>query len=165
LPTGEGEGEWKSTKYYEQWGVWQSLYDKDFEVPIPAGEHVIEIEDTGADWVSIPHYVFTGCRDPRFAEVDLLGLCTDDFAILWLHDQESNWYNDKHGEPPGEITGLASTLRGLRDGGYRIEWWDTRKGEVIETAEGTCVEGRLPLHPPTFTRDIAAIVGALSERD
>ena len=161
LPAGEGEGEWKSTKFYEQWGIWQSVYDKDFEVPIPAGEHVIEIENTGSDWVSVPYYVFAGCRDPKFAELDLYGLRTDDFAILWLHDQESTWFNDKEGKEPREISGASTTLLGLSDGEYRIEWWDTRKGEVIATAEARCEGGQLPLEAPNFRRDIAGKVAAV----
>lgn len=158
LPAGPGEGEWKSTRYYEQWGIWQSVYDTEFEAPIPAGRRVIEIENTGADWVSVGPYRFTGCRDPQFATLDQLGLHTEDYAILWLHDPESNWHNDLRGIEPAEMAGITTSLLGLRDGAYRVEWWDTRAGEVILEVEAESADGALPLAPPTFTRDIAAKV-------
>ena len=100
-------------------------------MPIAAGPHVIEIENTAGDWLSIPRYTFTEVRDPRFAPLDQLGLRTDDFAVFWLHDEESNWYNDKLGKAPREMAGAKTELLGLQDGRYRIEWWDTRKGPAF----------------------------------
>ncbi len=158
LLTGAGQGEWKSTQFYPQWGVWQSVYDKDYEVPIPAGEHAIVLENAGSDWVTVPALTFVGCRDPRLAQLDLLGLRAEDFAVLWAHDPESNWYNDKLGKLPKLIAGASTTLLGLTDGTYRVEWWDTRKGTVMSTAEARCEGGKLPLLMPDFTRDVAAQV-------
>jgi len=129
-------------------------------VAIPAGQHVIEIENTGSDWVSVPTYTFTNCRDPRFTRMDTLGLRTDDFAVLWLHDEESNWYNDQKGKQPRQDGGVATTLLGLKDGAYRIEWWDTQKGEAIGTTEAKCEGGKLPVAPPAFVRDVAGKVMA-----
>jgi len=160
VPAGEGEGEWKSTKYMAEWSTWQSTYDRDYEVPIPAGEHTIELENTGPDWVTVTGLTFTGCRDPKLATLDLLGLRTGDYAILWVHDPASNWYDDKYGRLPGAIAGAKIALPGLRDGAYRVEWWDTRKGEVLLTAEVTSHGASLPLEVPTFTRDIAAKISA-----
>lgn len=158
LLAGEGEGEWKSTRFYPEWDIWQSVYDKDYEVPIPAGDHVIEIENTGMDWVTVTSYTFTGCRDPRLARLDLLGLRTEDFAILWVHDPESNWYNDKYGRAPREIAGASFAIQGLADGDYLVEWWDTRSGEITATDRVRAVAGECVLAPPVFLRDIAARV-------
>lgn len=152
---GEGQGEWTSTQWREEWKIWQSLYNKDYEVPIPAGQHVIELENSGKDWIEINQYTFTGCRDPRFAKMDTYGLRTDDFAVLWLHDQDSNWYNDKVGKAPQPVTGLQVPVKGLRDGRYKLEWWDTRKGVATATTSAVCRDGRLDLQPPDFIRDIA----------
>lgn len=158
LVAGPGEGEWKATQFFDQWGIWQSRYDTDLEVPLPAGQHVIEIENTGSDWVSITSYTFTNCRDPRYVTLDQYGLRTGDHAILWLHDQESNWYNDKQGKTPRQLSGVTSALRGLQDGKYIVQWWDTRTGQVVAAGEAVSEHGRLPLAPPAFTRDIAAQV-------
>ena len=158
LLAGEGQGEWKSTKWVEQYKIWQSLYGKDYEVPVAAGAHVIEIENTGKDWVEVSPYTFTGCRDPQYAQMDTYGLRTDDLALVWLHDRESNWYNDKYGRTPGPVRGLQVPLTGLRDGAYRLEWWDTRQGTVLQTTRATCAGGKLLIQAPDFTRDIAVKV-------
>jgi hypothetical protein len=161
LPAGEGQGPWKSTTWVEQWKIWQSTYDQDFSAPVPAGKHVIELEVTGKDWVSVPRITFTGVRDPRLLQLDRWGLVADGYAIFWLHDPNSNWYNDKYNKPPQPILGAKSSLTGLRDGHYRLEWWDTRKGETIKTEEATCTAGTLPLTVPGFLRDIAGKAVAL----
>jgi hypothetical protein len=158
LPCGAGEGPWQEAKWSEQYQIWQNIYDRDYEVAIPAGEHVIELTNSGKDWAEITAYTFAGCRDPQYATMDTYGLRTDDFALLWLHDQESNWLSDKQGRTPQPGRGAATTLLGLQDGEYRIEWWDTRQGAVVGTATATCIEGRLPLAPPDFARDVAAQV-------
>jgi len=160
LPAGEGQGEWKSTKWQEQWKIWQSVYDKDYEMPIPAGQHSIEITNTGKDWVEISPYTFTGCRDPQFAQMDAYGLRTGTLALVWLHDVDSNWYNDKHGRPPVPVQGLKVPLQGLKDGAYKLQWWDTRKGAVLRTTTAKCVQGTLVIAAPEFTGDIAVKVTA-----
>ncbi len=158
LLAGEGEGAWKSTKWLEQYKIWQSVYDQDYEVLIPAGQHVIEMENTGKDWLEVSPYTFTGCRDPQYAQIDTYGLSTDDLALVWLHDQDSNWYNDKRGLTPVPVQGLRVPLAGLKDGAYRLEWWDTRQGTVLQTTRGQCTDGTLTIAAPDFTRDIAVKV-------
>ncbi|MEN6345701.1 MAG: DUF5060 domain-containing protein [Armatimonadia bacterium] len=158
LPAGEGTGPWKKTTWVEQHKIWQSEYDTDIEVPVPAGEHVIELENSGKDWIGVTQYVFAGCRDPQYGTLQCLGMRTADYALLWLHDPESTWYNDKLGKVPQPIDGATTTLLGLADGNYQVEWWDTRKGEVSATNPAVSAEGKLSLTVPTFTRDVAAKV-------
>jgi len=161
LPAGEGQGPWKSTTWVEQYKIWQSNYDQDFSAPVPAGKHVIELEVTGKDWVAVPRITFTGVRDPRMVRLDRWGLVADGYAIFWLHDPNSNWYNDKYGKLPSPILGAKTSLTGLTDGPYRVEWWDTRKGEIVKTEEVTCTGGTLQLTVPGFLRDIAGKAVAL----
>lgn len=158
LLAGEGDGPWKSTEYVEEHDIWQSVYDKQISVPVPAGKHVIEVQNTGKDWVQVPRYTFAGCRDPGYVDINFQGLRTDQFAVLWAHDTASTWYNDKHGKAPAHWEGVSSALHGLREGRYRVDWWHTRTGEIVSTEQATCMEGRLPLSPPAFQRDIAAQV-------
>ena len=156
LLAGEGEGPWKSTELYGDDGPWQSTYDEDFAVDIPAGEHVIELENTGGDWVSVPSIRLTGYVDPRLGRVEAYGLCDDRLALVWLRDKRSTWYNDAQGVEPARLEGLTCPLRGLPAGEYEIEWWDTRQGEPLQTRPASCRDGELLLQPPPFGRDIAA---------
>lgn len=161
LPCAEGEGPWKKAVYSEQWKIWQNVYDQDYEVAIPAGEHVIEVTNTGKDWANVGSYTFVGVRDPHYAAVDQYGLSDGKLAMLWLHDQESNWYNDKYNKPPQPIKDLKTALRGLPDGNYKVEWWDTRQGKLLSTQTLRSKNQVLPLTPPEFTRDIAAKIRAV----
>jgi hypothetical protein len=158
LPCAEGQGPWEKAVWSEQYKIWQNIYNRDYEVPIPAGEHAIEISNSGKDWLEVTQFTFAGCRDPRYVPLDLYGLRTPDFAILWLHDQESNWLSDQQGKTPQPVRGATTALAGLRDGAYRLEWWDTRKGAVLRSTTAVCKAGKLPVAAPAFTRDIAAKV-------
>jgi hypothetical protein len=156
LPAGPpGEGDYKATNWREQWQIWQSDYNQSYTVPIPAGEHVIEVENTGKDWVSIGGWTFGGCRDPRYKPGEVLGLVTPDLALAWVHDGDSTWYNDRYGRIPGPVSGATTELTGLADGVWRLEWWDTRRGAPVAETTETCAGGRMPVHVPAFTRDIA----------
>lgn len=64
--------------------------------------------------------------------------------------------------PPGE-TSDRPALSGrwiaidLPEGGYTIEWWDSKKGEIINAVEENTVQSKLKvLIPDSVTRDIAA---------
>lgn len=156
LPCGPGEGPWKRAFFSPQWQIWQNYYDQDFEISIPAGEHLVELTNEGKDWAEITQIKFIGLRDPRFALLDQCGLYDDQRALIWLHDQESNWYNDKYGRLPAPLRGVQTSLRGLKDGRWRVQWWDTRAGRPLAETQAVCRQGVLPLRVPDFTRDIAA---------
>jgi len=108
--------------------------------------------------VSLPEMVLTKYVDPKFAPVDALGLRSDELALIWLRDQESNWFNDAGGKDPAPIEGLECTLLDLPDGDYEIEWWDTRQGVATAVTHSTAEDGRLVLRAPKFLRDIAGKV-------
>lgn len=151
-----GEGVGASTKYYPQWGCWQSDFNQDFEVDVPAGKHVLELENTGKDHVTLSELWLTGYVDPKYASMDVLGLAADRLALVWLHDQNSNWFSDSQGLKPEKVTGLDCDLLDVPEGDYVVQWWDTWKGEPIAKAKAKCNQGRLALKPPAFERDIAA---------
>lgn len=113
------------------------------EVPVAAGSHVIRLENTGKDWVHLREFALT----PYAYELAALGKANDELAVIWVYRRE-----------PGEGT-IAGTLSvpGLRDGDYRVAWWDTTKGQVVgETAATVSGGAALPLATPPISHDIAA---------
>lgn len=50
---GPGEGEWKTVRHMPEWNVYQNVYDRDYEVPLPAGVERIEVAVTGGDWLQL----------------------------------------------------------------------------------------------------------------
>jgi len=54
LATGpQGQGEWKSSKFHEQWKTYQCTYDRDFEVALPDGTRSVTVANTNGTWVSL----------------------------------------------------------------------------------------------------------------
>ncbi len=155
-----GEGEYKSSEYQPDWDGWYSTYDEDYTVDLPPGHHTVEVDNAGGDWVEVSSYRFEGCVDPRFATgLDVYGIATDDFAILWLHNESSNWKTDAAGQEPEPTPETVSfALRGLREGSYRIEWFDTRTGEPVRAETAIATGGALHIRPGRVARDVACKV-------
>jgi len=103
---------------------------------------------------------FTGLRQADAVisdeELRVLGYQGDDCAYLWISDSRATWWNQiaEH-KQPAPVTDAAIEIRGLRDGTYRVEWWDTYQGKTIDTEQVSCTDGRLNIPIPSFTRDIA----------
>jgi hypothetical protein len=85
-----------------------------------------------------------------------VGLQGKDRVYCWLFDPQAGWDSIviEHRTPvPHEQTALDVT--GLSPGAYRIEWWDTRTGQIIEQLDLTTDDGRLHLAAPVWQRDVA----------
>jgi hypothetical protein len=155
LPTGPGEGEWKESHFMEQWQLYQCRYDEDFAIDVPAGPHVIRLENADGDWISLTRIVLGDYTTNTGLDVRVLGLSDGTSALLWVQNKLSNWYTDLHAEPLGSITGATTAIEGMRDGRYRVEWWDTWAGKPIRTDHADCTDGLLKLALPDFERDVA----------
>ncbi len=57
--------------------------------------------------------------------------------------------------PPTQIKDCDIIIKGLSNGDYNIEWWDTIKGEIISRTTAVCRNQRLKLRVPNFSSDIA----------
>ncbi|MCZ2152334.1 MAG: hypothetical protein LC114_00295, partial [Bryobacterales bacterium] len=93
----------------------------------------------------------------------LYGPVAPDRALLWIHDPLGFRVIDGKPNRGGPQAGASLNVRGLDDGRYTIEWWDTRRGEVIRRDKGNVRHSRhfgygLELAPPAFEYDIAARV-------
>ena len=155
LPCGEGQG--KSWRHVPQWKLWESVYDEDIRVPVKAGLRRIRVENHGKDWVSVPRYVFTGCRAHERQEAVCYALAAPSVAVAWIQNGDSTWVN--HARSPAEIRSFppaAYTLEGFADGAYEVEWWETWKG-VPQRRETVRAEGgKLTLTPGPVATDLAA---------
>jgi hypothetical protein len=103
---------------------------------------------------------FAGLRQTDAAisgdELGVLGYQGDDCAYLWISDSRATWWNQiVENERPTTVTDAEIEIRNLRDGTYRVEWWDTNKGKTIRTEQMSSVNGRLHIPVPSFSRDVA----------
>lgn len=155
LPCGEGHG--KSSRYVEQWKLWESVYDEEISVPISAGARRIRVENHGQDWVGVKRYIFRGCRTQERQEVVCYALAAPSVAIAWIQNCESTWVN--HAQHPSEIRpfpAAAYTLGGFADGAYEVEWWETWQGKLLRRERVSAAGGKLTLFPGPVATDIAA---------
>lgn len=121
-------------------------------VPLPAGEIAVQIENTGQDWFEIAGYEFA---PGAVYLLNSTGLQSEDRALLWIYD-----INSQYGSAPnGLFTGEQMTLRGLADGTYDVDFYATRgPGGIIHSTRVDSQSGRLSCTIPDFTGDIAVKV-------
>ncbi|MFH1238778.1 MAG: hypothetical protein V1653_01550 [bacterium] len=156
FPTGEkGAGEWKDSKWQKQWSIWQSDYDADYSIDVPAGKHTIRLENTGSDWAIIKNITLTNYKSKNYAEARAVGLIRNDEAMLWIQNTNSNWYNSSKNIEPAPQENISFDLLGLPDGTYKLEWWDTWAGTIINQTEASSSGGNLTVNLAELKTDIA----------
>jgi hypothetical protein len=152
LPCAEGLG--RKSVFRPQWKIWETTYDEDIAIDVPAGKHRIRLDNLGRDWVRITRYVMTGCKTIDRPQVLVCGMKTDRLAMVWLQNEASSWVNHAKGEVPTEAA-FTLTLEGLPDGKRRLEWWETWKGSVARVEEAEVRNGQLTLAVPELKTDVA----------
>jgi hypothetical protein len=55
---GPGEGPWKKAEYKPKWKIYQNIYDQDIFAEIPQGTHIITLNNTDGDWLTITAIAF-----------------------------------------------------------------------------------------------------------
>ncbi len=156
FPVGpEGEGEWKKREYKKEWQIFWANYDRDYEVEVPAGRHVIRLENTGKDWIAIEKITLTDYKSSNYADIRVIGLTRNGEALLWIHNKGRNWYNNYKELEVAPIRDAKFDILEVPDGQYRVEWWDTHKGAITRTEEIQSEEGRLTISVPELSSDIS----------
>ncbi|MCX7046764.1 MAG: hypothetical protein NTX50_14920 [Candidatus Sumerlaeota bacterium] len=93
---------------------------------------------------------------PADSAVRLIGLQARDQAYLWLLNPQATWAD--HLDPnakPSDVSGLTLQVTGLQPGAYKIQWWDTQDGKIIQETNAISTAGVLKTAAPVFNRDIA----------
>jgi hypothetical protein len=129
-------------------------YNGAYGVKLPAGKHVIKVENTGKDWIFVG-YQLTDYKIQTTPNLRVLGIGDDATALLWMQNKDNTWHRRSLGKEPREVAPSRVTFSGLRDGQYTVEWWDTYQGMVTATQQVRCVNGRLTLNAPAVKTDVA----------
>ena len=150
-----GEGHGKSWQHRPQWKLWESVYDEEITIDVPAGVHRIRLENHGRDWIEMRELRFSGCRLQTRPDLLCAALACDEVAILWVQNQKSSWFEHGRGEvKPARAARIA--LRGLPDGEYTVEWWETWEGNVARSETARAQDGLLQLRLAALPTDTAA---------
>jgi hypothetical protein len=127
-------------------------------VDVPAGAKVLTIKSNGRDYFRL-----SAMRLKNYApELGVKAMGKDDRAILWIYRLDSL------AGPPGSGDSAASQgkveLDGLRDGNYRLVWWDTLRAEVIEEHDVTASGGKLEFATIPIRTDAAVLLTRKGEQ-
>lgn len=161
FPCGENIG--KQSNYQAQWDLWESVYDEDVVIDVPAGRHRIKVGNLGKDWMRISRYVFTGCRVVDRPNLLVAAIRSPEMTLVWLQNRASTWFNHhpataSGGKPIAVVPPARLTLEGYPAGCYQIQWWDTWKGEPDGTEQVVAEDGKIVLLTGAIKTDRAAKV-------
>jgi len=157
LPTGEGLGH--SSTYVEQWKRWETTYDKDIAVNVPAGRHEIRIQNDGSDWVTVDYFRLINYRTNATPDLRVTGMQTPRKALVWIQNRAYTWFNIRDGASIPPVAPTKLELSGFADGEYEVELWDTVDGTVMERRDSIVLDGKLVFELPKLQRDVAVKIG------
>jgi len=133
-----------------------AVTDTTYQVGISAGEHIIKVDNTGTDWISISSYNFSDLG----SQVDSYVLTSEDkdYAAGWVLNNEYNHENVVDNGNPDPAIGAAVTIPDFQAGSYFITWLDCLTGEILN-AEPVVVDGNgLVILVPDLYWDAAFVV-------
>lgn len=80
-------------------------------------------------------------------------LRNDRYALGWIYTPEHFTQDDPL--PPPAVSNLVLCLRGVTNGDFRIEFWDTRRGKPVHLCRVASDQETLACEIPPFVRDLA----------
>jgi len=141
-PLARGEG--------DAWAYWRS-----YAMPITKGQHKITVRNagTGSLWTG---FELTRFRRREGPDLDVYGMQSGDFILLWLRNPQFIWIYRREGRDVRPQPEGLLTLSGVPQGAYRARWLDTVTGRDLGRADVTASDGTLTLRTPRITYSAAA---------
>ena len=121
----------------------------------PPGKHALAVANTDGDWFQIRWIKLPAYRSSRYPDVNVVGLQNEGLVLLWVQNRGSTWRAAYDGHQPRTLADLRISLPVLAGGKWRIEWWDTFKGEILREETVRAQKGALVVAPPQFAADLA----------
>lgn len=121
-------------------------------VEVPAGAHVVSLENTGDDWAALEKFTLTDYT-PILGAYALSG---PDSFLAWIYHR-----NNLMAAPGSAMTPVSGQLAvpSLQPGRYRATWWDTLAGRVLRNDQISVSAYATPsLATPSIGRDVALFV-------
>jgi hypothetical protein len=129
-------------------------YDGVYDAPIPAGRHTITVENTGTDWFNVSYRIPWLRGEPMLR---VLGVQGTTEGLVWVQNRAHTWpavAKGKHQAAP--VNGACLRLESMPPGTWRVETWDTVKGDVTCASTQTVgADGLLEFPLPPITWDAA----------
>ena len=153
---GEGEGEWEKSFWVEEWKRFQGVFNKEYGIPVPPGEHAIKVVNDGADWMEITMFKFENCGVQTAQLLKVFGFKKSKNIFLWVRNSNYIWSQVKHAGMPRSIRNAIIKIPGIEKGSYKVEWWDTYwDGKFEEVFNKVGQDKILELKVPSMHKDAA----------
>ena len=135
------------------WNCWKA-----YPIPVAAGHHEIQVTNAGSGglWTAYELQDYLRREGP---DLEVLGMQTDDYLLVWARNPQYVWLFDREGRKPSRQEPGLLTLAGVSDGKYSVQWRETTTGERLGEAEVTAADGRLVLRTPPITRSAVVKLG------
>jgi hypothetical protein len=97
--------------------------------------------------------------------IRVIGSQGKDRAYLFLSDKEANWYSIVvERMKPRKREGVSIIIKGISPGKYKVQWFDTYEGRVLEEKISATKNGTFQISAPPFLRDIACKILRIGNR-
>ncbi len=130
----------------------RSYYQR-YPVEIPAGSHTIRVANTGGGSITTA-FELTNYVRRNGPNLEVRGLQTDDYVLLWLKHPEFNWMYRRMGQQTEEQPAGRLTLRGVPDGKWDAQWTDTIEARPVGQETVPSRDGILVLRTPPTAKSV-----------
>ncbi|MDA0837058.1 MAG: cellulase family glycosylhydrolase [Planctomycetota bacterium] len=130
----------------------QYRYNKVYRINVPAGKHMIVVDNHGHDWIKVA-YVLENYRTGGEESLGGYGIAGPDMVLLWLTVQENIYYARHWGIGSASVIKGVLNVRGLTYGDWEASVYNTTLGEMLSTTSFRGSSGKVEL--PSVVRDVA----------
>ncbi|HLP00047.1 MAG TPA: hypothetical protein VK171_15740, partial [Fimbriimonas sp.] len=133
-----------------------SQYNGAYTVMVPAGKHTVTVTNNGTDWLTA-NFRFRELTPRETPALIGWAVVGDTTALAWLRVEDRSWTKlAVLKENPAPVPACRVRLDGLASGKYRLELWDTWKGEPFRiTTAAVGLDGTLEFGIPPVETDVA----------
>jgi hypothetical protein len=128
-------------------------YYQKYPIKIPVGGHTIRVANTGGGSMTTA-FALTNYVRRNGPNLEVRGLQTDDYLLLWLKHPEFNWMYRRMGLQPEEQPAGRLTLRDVPDGKWEAQWMDTVEARLVGQETVTSRDGILVVRTPPTAKSV-----------
>lgn len=128
-------------------------YYQKYPVDVPAGAHTIRVANTGGGTIATAFELANYVRR-NGPNLEVRGMQTEDYVLLWLKHPEFNWMYRRMGMPSDEQPAGRLTLRDVPDGTWSAQWMDTVEARPVGNDTVTSKNGILVLKTPPTAKSV-----------
>lgn len=135
-------------------------YDEDIVVTLPAGRHIVEVRNAGADWFHLDWVRLEGVLPAGYAngwapQPVVCGLKGPGELLLYIVNPPANYPGNATTETIPPLSGARLAVPDVPPGRYQVRWVLPATGEVLHENGAEATDAGMTLELPAFSEDLA----------